>query len=210
MFRLTTLSLSLTAIALPALANVTLQDFDVSGDSFATYEEVRNVIPEIDRVDFNAIDTNGDRRLSSVEINVSEAQTLLSQHAMRSIKDRPLMLVDQDGDGFMSYEDLARVHPGLTKASFESIDTNGDGRLTYGEYYTIEAQTALAQCAESSFVDLADMDSDGDRFLTMEELKGGYPAATQADFRTVDLNDDNRISAVELLSPTAECLIGKN
>lgn len=210
MIRTSAATIALFVTALPALANATLQDFDISGDNFASYEEVRNVIPEIDRVDFRAMDTNGDRRLSSAEINAEEAQTRLSQHSMRALKDRPLALIDVDGDGFMSFEDVARVHPGLTTSAFSSIDSNGDNRLSVSEYYADETQTALAQCAESTFIDMADMDTNGDNFLSMEELKGGYPSATAADFRTVDLNSDNRISAVELLAPTAECLSGKN
>ncbi len=197
-------------VAGPALAMVTIQDLDVSGDSFATYEEVRNAIPEMDMVDFKAIDANGDRRLSSEEVNSMEAQTTLTQHQMRSHKERPLVLLDADGDGFMSYDDVARVHPKLTRNTFEEIDANSDNRLSYAEFYTVETQTALAQCAQSSYLDIASMDQNGDRFLSMDELKGGYPKATNADFRDIDLNGDNRISSVELLSPTAECLIGKN
>lgn len=192
--------------ATPALAAVTIQDLDVTGDSFATYEEVRNAIPQMDRVDFNAIDTNGDRRLSAEEVSAAEAQSALTQHQMRSSKERPLSLLDPDSDGFMSYEDLARVHPSLTQNMFQQIDTNGDNRLSYAEFYTNETQTALAQCSESTYLDLADLDSNGDRFLSIEELKGGYPAVTNADFDTIDLNKDNRISSVELLAPTAECL----
>lgn len=196
-------------MATPVLAKVTIQDLDVTGDNFATYEEVRNAIPEIDMVDFRAIDANGDRRLSADEVNAMKAQTALTQHQMRSNKERPLTLIDTDGDGFMSYGDVARVHPSLTQNSFEAIDKNKDGRLSYSEYYTVEAQTALAQCSQSTFVDLAAMDKNKDRFLSIEELKGGYPKATNADFRDIDLNGDNRISSVELLSPNAECLIGK-
>ncbi len=190
----------------PALAMVTIQDLDVTGDNFATYEEVRNAIPEMDRVDFNAIDANGDRRLSAEEVQKPDAQTALSQHQMRASKDRPLMLLDPDGDGFMSYEDLTKVHPTLTKNTFGQIDANGDNRLSYAEFYTNKTQTALAQCAESTFLDLADLDGNGDNFLSMEELKMGYPKVTNADFDTIDLNKDNRISSIELLAPTAECL----
>lgn len=200
-------ALALVAVsATPALAMVTLQDLDVSGDNFATFEEVRNAIPEMDMVDFQAIDSNGDKRLSADEISASAAQSRLSQHQMRSIKERPLTLVDADGDGFMSFDDLKRVHPTLSQASFNQIDSNGDSRISYSEYYTIETQTALAQCEASTFQDLASMDTNGDNFLSMDELKGGYPNATNADFRTIDLNKDNRISSVELLAPTAECL----
>lgn len=192
--------------ATPVLAKVTIQDLDVTGDSLATYEEVRNAIPEMDMVDFKAIDANGDRRLSAEEVNAMDAQTALTQHQMRSTKERPLTLLDADGDGFMSYDDLVQVHPALTMNSFKQIDENGDNRLSYSEFYTSKTQTALAQCEKSSFVDLADLDTNGDNFLSMAELKGGYPKATNADFNTIDLNNDNRINSVELLAPTAECL----
>ena len=65
MKRILTATALAALVAGPALAKVTIQDLDVSGDSFATYEEVRNAIPEIDMVDFKAIDTNNDRRLSA-------------------------------------------------------------------------------------------------------------------------------------------------
>ena len=189
-----------------ALANVTLQDVDVTGDNFVSYEEMRNAIPKMNMVNFNEIDANGDKRLSVEEMNAADAQAILSQHQMLAKTDRPLMLLDSDGDGFMSYDDIARVHPSLTENAFESIDSNGDDRISYVEFYTIEAQTVLAQCEGSTFKDLADLDTNGDNFVSMDELKGGYPKVTNADFRTIDLNDDNRISSVELLAPTAECL----
>ena len=202
---LTTAAFAALASA-PAFAAVTIQDLDVTGDSFATYEEVRNAIPQMDRVDFNAIDANGDNRLSAEEVGDAKAQMALSQHQMRGSKERPLTLLDPDSDGFMSYEDMVRVHPSLTRNTFQEIDSNGDNRLSYAEFYTNETQVAIAQCSESTFMDLADLDTNGDRFLSMEELKGGYPKVTNADFDTIDLNKDNRISSVELLAPTAECL----
>ena len=192
--------------ASPALAKVTIQDLDVTGDNFASYEEVRNAIPAMSMIDFKEIDANGDRRLSAEEVNQMKAQNVLTQFQMRGVKERPLVLLDADGDGFMSYEDVAKVHPSLTKATFQDIDSNGDNRLSYAEFYTNKTQTALAQCAESTFLDLADLDTNGDNFVSMDELKGGYPKVTNADFDTIDLNNDNRISSVELLAPTAECL----
>lgn len=202
---LTTAAIAAVA-ATPTFAKVTIEDLDVSGDSLATFEEVRNAIPEMDMIDFKAIDANNDNRLSAEEVNQMKAQTALTQHQMRSKKERPLTLLDPDGDGFMSYDDLKMVHPTLTRNSFEEIDGNGDNRLSYAEFYTNKTQTALAQCSKSTFVDLADLDSNGDNFLSMAELKGGYPKVTNADFDTIDLNKDNRISSVELLAPTAECL----
>jgi hypothetical protein len=191
-------------------AAVTIQDLDVTGDNFVTFEEAKNAMPRMDMVDFKRIDTNSDNRLSAEEINDPAAQTRLAQHQVLSMKERPLILVDADGDGFMSYEDVARVYPAMTKVTFQSIDQNGDNRLSYSEYYSTETQTALAQCEDTHFLDLASMDSDGDNFLSMDELKGGYPKINASDFRTIDLNSDNRVSAMELLAPTAQCLEGKD
>ena len=63
--------------ATPALAKVTIQDLDMTGDSFATYEEVRNAIPAMSMIDFKEIDANGDRRLSAEEVNQMKAQNVL-------------------------------------------------------------------------------------------------------------------------------------
>ena len=38
-------------------AAVMIQDLDVTGDSFASYEEVKNAMPRMDMVDFKNIDT---------------------------------------------------------------------------------------------------------------------------------------------------------
>ena len=192
--------------ATAAFANVTIQDLDATGDGFASYAEVKNAIPGMDMVDFDAIDTNNDNRLSANEVNVAEAQSRLATHSIVAMKFRALRNLDSDGDGFISWGDMARVYPSMTKLSFDGVDKNGDGRLSYSEYYDTDTQTAIAQCEASTFKDLASLDTNGDNFLNMDELKGGYPNASASDFRTIDLNRDNRISAIELLAPTAECL----
>lgn len=190
-------------------AAVTIQDLDATGDQFASFEEVTNAIPKMDMVDFKAIDANGDMRLSAEEINETDAQNRLSQHSMLGQVDRPIRNLDPDGDGFIGWNDMARVYPTMTQLTFDGVDKNDDGRLSYEEFYDPDTQVAIAQCAPSSFMDLASMDANGDNFLDMDELKGGYPAVTPSDFRTIDLNRDNRVSSVELLSPTALCLTGK-
>jgi hypothetical protein len=210
MKRLTATTALLALAAAPACAAVTLQDIDVTGDSFATFEEVRNAMPRMELDDFHEVDLNGDNRLSAEEIREPKAQNLFAQHQVLSRKERVLSLLDADGDGFMSFEDMTRVYPSMTMVTFDQIDGNKDHRLSYAEFYTPKTQTAIAQCAKPSYMNLADMDQDGDKYLSMEELKVGYPGATPYDFDTIDLNKDNRVSAVELLAPTAECLIGKD
>ncbi|WP_413718849.1 hypothetical protein [Silicimonas sp. MF1-12-2] len=195
--------------ATAGFAAVTIQDLDVSGDSFATFEEVKNAMPKMDMVDFKAIDANSDMRLSAEEINDPAAQARLAEHSILMHKDQPIRNLDTDGDGFIGWNDMARVYPTMTRVTFQGIDSNGDNRLSYAEYFSTDAQIAIAQCSASSFQDLASLDANGDNFLSMEELKGGYPGVTAFDFQTIDLNRDNRISSVEYLAPTAQCLEGK-
>lgn len=197
------------AAATAAQAAMTIQDLDISGDGFATFNEVRNVIPRMDMVDFKAIDANNDNRLSAEEVTASGAQTRLAQHAALPADSQAIRAVDTDGDNFISWEEMSRAYPAMTEVNFKSADQNSDGRLSYGEYYDEKTQIAIAQCVPSTFLDLASMDGNGDKFLDMEELKVGYPKVTDSDFHTIDLNSDNRISALELLAPTAQCLEGK-
>ena len=186
-----------------------MQDLDVSGDNFASFEEVKNAMPGMDMADFKAIDANNDMRLSANELDADGAQAKLATHAILSQRDRPIRNLDTDGDGFISWNDMARVYPSITLITFRAIDSNGDNRLSYSEYFDEDAQIAIAQCSASTFQDLASLDSNGDNFLSMDELKAGYPAVSAFDFQTIDLNRDNRISSVEYLAPTAQCLEGK-
>ena len=195
--------------ATAGLAAVTIQDLDLTGDGFATFEEVQNAMPKMDMADFRLIDANNDMRLSTEEVNDASAQARLAEHAILQFRERPIRNLDPDGDGFIGWNDIARIYPSMTRVTFQGIDSNGDNRLSYAEYFSTDAQVAIAQCSASTFQDLASLDANGDNFLSMEELKGGYPAVTAFDFQTIDLNRDNRISSVEYLSPTAPCLEGK-
>lgn len=210
MLRTMTSILALSISTGAALAAVSIGDLDVSGDHFATFEEVKNAMPEMDMRAFQDIDANNDNRISAEELTSSEAQAVLSQHKMLGQKDRPLVLLDADGDGFMSLADIQGVHPDFTAVGFEAIDTNGDRRLSYAEFYTPEAQIVFAQCGPSSFADIASIDMNNDKFADFDEIKAAYPKMEMNDFKEIDLNKDNRVSSVEWLSPDAQCIVGEH
>lgn len=96
---------------------------------------------------------------------------------------------------------VAASAKGGMKASFEELDTDGNGGITAAE---------LAAHAASRF---SDADTDGDGFLTSEELaaaasaKAGERAAKRVDrmIKHHDENDDGKLSATEL-APSEERL----
>lgn len=210
MFRNMTPILVLMLSSGAAVAAVSMSDVDVSGDSFATFEEMKNAMPAIDRIAFEDIDANNDNRISAEELGNSAAQTVLAQHEMLGPKERPLMLLDADGDGFMSLADVQNVHPDFTQVGFDQIDTNKDQRLSYKEYYTVEAQTVFAQCGASSFKDIAAIDANSDKFADFDEVLAAYPKMDKYDFDEMDMNGDNRVSSVEWLAPRAQCILDEH
>lgn len=210
MLRKLTPALALLLSTGAAVAAVTIGDVDVDGDSFASYAEMKNAMPDMDMRAFRDIDANGDNRLSAQELLEADAQTILAQHQLLGAKERPLALLDADGDGFMSLADIQQVHPDFTAVGFEQIDTNNDQRLSYQEYYTTEAQAVFAQCGPSSFGDIASVDQNGDKFADFNEVLAAYPKIDKYDFDEMDLNGDNRVSSVEWLSPRAQCILDEH
>lgn len=210
MLRKLTPALALLLSTGAVFAAVSMGDVDVDGDNFASYAEIKNAMPGMDMRAFRDIDANNDNRLSSNELLASEAQAVLAQHQLLGAKERPLALLDADGDGFMSLADIRQVHPDFTVAGFEQIDTNNDQRLSYQEYYTTEAQTVFAQCGPSSFSDIASIDLNNDKFADFNEVLAAYPKIDKYDFDEMDLNGDNRVSSVEWLAPRAQCILGEH
>lgn len=71
------------------------------------------------------------------------------------------------------------------------------------------ATTALTATVASA-AGIGAVDQNGDRFATKAELAAVYPTITTSDFRDLDLNRDNRISASEITAPGAEAILNKH
>jgi len=71
------------------------------------------------------------------------------------------------------------------------------------------AAAILSTTAAVASTSVADFDTDGDGFVTLSEIETVFPDFTRSDFRTVDNNSDNRISAVELQNPGVRAVIGR-
>lgn len=210
MLRISKLALVLSMVAGAATAAVSISDVDITGDDFASFEEIKNAMLGMNMQAFKDIDANNDNRISAVELSSPAAQNVLAQHQILGQKERPLSLLDLDGDGFMSLADMRNVHPDLTEAGFEQMDTNNDQRLSYQEFYATDAQVVLAQCGPTSFADIAAIDTNSDKFADFAEITAAYPKLAKYDFDEMSLNGDNRVSSVEWLAPRAQCILGEH
>lgn len=71
------------------------------------------------------------------------------------------------------------------------------------------ATTALTATVATA-AGIGAVDRNGDRFASRAELAAVYPTITTSDFRDLDRNRDNRISASEITAPGAEAILNKH
>ncbi|CAH1245713.1 Hypp7589 [Branchiostoma lanceolatum] len=132
--------------------------FDKNGDGMLDATEsyqmnyIYNTIKNPDAAISNLLDANGDGKLSKLE--VLGAMTL----------DESMIAMDMDGDGFFTVQELAPIFGNDTQVTFDRLDANMDGKLSYDE---VTSATSLDRIFD--FYDL-----DGDGYLTGSETDGIY------------------------------------
>ena len=206
-----TLTTAIAALAAGAAVAATDVDaVDLNGDKFVSMEEMKWVFPDFDVAFWGDIDTNGDNRVSSEEILTTEAQDILARFDMVPLEQVTAKVVlDDDADGFISYEDMQRGYPTFTELDFEAIDLNDDNRIAYAEIYATEAQDIIARYEAATVADISDVDKNGDAFADFDEMVIAYPGLILEEFEEIDLNDDNRISAEELYTTDAQNIVAR-
>lgn len=119
---------------------------------------------------------------------------------------------DTNGDRFISKAEVAAQYPTLDANDFRNVDTNRDGRWSSKEYNTGLAREVIALHVASpgGVQDLATLDVDGSGFVSEAELKAAYVGLTSVDFDLIDLNNDNRVSAVELYDAENQVRISRH
>lgn len=70
------------------------------------------------------------------------------------------------------------------------------------------AATALTATAASA-MSVSSFDQNGDRFVSFSEVTAVNPLVNRSEFRDLDVNRDNRLSAVELNAPGAEAILDR-
>ena len=193
-----------------ALAAVELGDIDMDGDSFASVEEVKATFPNMDVASFELIDTNNDYRLGAQEIQTIEAQEQFGLHDMVPVENRFMVRLDTDYNGYIEADEVAAQFSDFDQEDFNRMDTNGDNRLTYQEWYAPEAVTIVAKYRQGTIMDIAEIDTNGDRFADFDEMVASFPGLSEIDFEEIDENGDNRVSSQELYELEAQEIISRS
>jgi Ca2+-binding EF-hand superfamily protein len=118
---------------------------DRDGDGFADFDELSAVYSGLTQLSFDDIDLNDDNRVDTFEFYEPEAQTILARYEMNREEFVELDTLDADGDNFITFEELNAVYGDLPRESFDDMDGNDDQRLDFTEYYSLEAQNAIAR-----------------------------------------------------------------
>lgn len=194
-----------------AFAAVDLDQLDLDANNFVSIEELRASFPEVTANDFELMDANDDNRLSREEVTSPEGSTILDRYEMQpDVARGPVVVLDDDSDGYILLEDLRRAYSGFTDLDFDTMDTNDDNRLTYAEYYDIEAQNVVARYGmTNSVADIAEIDTNGDGFADFDEMMAQYPGIGELELEQIDLNGDNQVSSNELYEADAQQIVSR-
>lgn len=137
---------------------------------------------------------------------------LVTLTAGAAIAATDISAVDLDGNGFASIEEIRAIYPDLSVSFFRDMDTNGDNRVSSEEILTTEAQNILGRL-ETSPMDrpgpVVVLDADSDGFISIEDMRRGYPEFTELDFDTIDENDDNRVTYEEIYATEAQDVVAR-
>ncbi len=100
------------------------------------------------------------------------------------------LLVDLDGDGVVSAEEISQIRDEIKQTELSSHDTNGDGQLSRDEHDAIRAEHEAEM--------LVDFDTDGDGQLSRQEHQAARDAQRAIIETQLDVNQDGVLSSEEL------------
>ena len=116
---------------------------------------------------------------------------------------------DTNGDRFASFSEVVAVNATIDANDFRDLDTNRDRRLSATEITAPGASAVLNRGGVSTGTVLSTVQIGGGSFVSEAQLAAAYPGLTANDFDRIDLNDDNRVSSVEIYASDAQTRLGR-
>lgn len=120
------------------------------GMAVAMMSACTSVQNRADREKFHSADVNGDGKLSLEEANKAELARVFKS-------------IDFDENQSVNLQEAQDVEPDFDSKKFKQYDRNGDGKVTYAEFYQVQ----VAKGGVKRRFDAADSDRDG--FVTLKE-----------------------------------------
>jgi Ca2+-binding EF-hand superfamily protein len=104
---------------------------DANRDGKVSFDELKAAAPEITQNTFDDIDKNGDGFITKDEVPKGPGPK--GQPGQGGGHMKTFYKADADKDGKVSYEELNKVAPEISKADFDAADANSDGVITKNE-----------------------------------------------------------------------------
>ena len=117
---------------------------------------------------------------------------------------------DQNGDRFVTYQEVTAVNPLVNRNDFRDLDVNRDRRLSAAELNAPGAEAILDRGTQSNGTVLSVADISGGSFVSEGELKAAYPGLKSHEFDIIDANNDNRVSSVEIYAADAQSILNEH
>lgn len=163
---------------------------DTDGDGAVSLDELRAARPQVSAERFDAADADGNGVLSADELR--------AMRGYRRPGRRALERLDADGDGSISLPEIQAVRPDVSPDAFNRADADGNGYLSPVEMRAMRrdrnSQRAPRQGRRGP---PAELDTDGDGAVSLDELRAVRPGVTEEAFERMDRNGDGVISPDE-------------
>ncbi len=117
---------------------------------------------------------------------------------------------DQNGDRFVSFEEVTAVNPLVSRNEFRDLDVNRDRRLSSVELNAPGAEAILDRGTQSNGTVRSVADISGGSFVSEGQLTAAYPGLKAHEFDIIDANNDNRVSAVEIYASGAQDILNQH
>lgn len=134
--------------------------------------------PNIDEMKqvFDKFDTNRDGKISQQEYKATLKALAMGGNMIREVPDI-FRVVDQDGDGFIDFEDFMEAQKmggGIRTVdihnAFRAFDKNGDGKITAEEILDMLSRLGERSSIEDCRRMVSAVDTDGDGMVDMDEF----------------------------------------